>query len=309
MMSYKTIKEFSKEWGISERRIRQLIETGRVESAVKVGKSWLIPNDTKKPRDTRVSIAKDEFKIELKQSLASIDNKLKILNEKRPLSQVAIKSLRESELVDWTYNSNGIEGNTMTIKETKVVLEGITIGGKSVREHLEVINHKEAILYLEELVAGGNNLTEKDIKDIHQLVLKEIDNEKAGKYRTENVIISGATHMPPNHLIARDQMEQLPKRMEQWTRKYHPLIVAALVHGEFVKIHPFADGNGRTSRLLMNFIAMKNGFPPLVIKKEQRFEYYDALDTAHTTGDYTMFANMILEIAERALDFYLSVID
>jgi len=308
-MEYKTLKDLAKEWNISERRIRQLIEEGRIEGATKVGKSWLIPKDVAKPRDTRISIKEDEFVIEFPKELKDIDEKLALLNSKRPLPPATLKSLKANELVEWTYNSNGIEGNTLTLKETKVVLEGITIGGKSVKEHLEAINHKEAILYLEELVDKNTDLTERYIKLVHQLVLKEIDSQNAGRYRTENVIISGATHKPPEHIFVREQMEQLIIRLQSWIKKYHPLVAAALLHGEFVKIHPFVDGNGRTARLLMNFIAIKSGYPPLVIKKEQRFEYYDALDTAHTTGDYTMFANMILEIAERALDFYLSVID
>ena len=307
-MEYKTSKEIAKEWNISERRIRQLIESGRVPNAQKAGRNWLIPSDAAKPRDARVSEEQDEFVITLPQNLEAINKKLDLLNGKRPLPQAALKSLKASELVDWTYNSNGIEGNTLTLKETKVVLEGITIGGKSVKEHLEAINHKEAILYLEELAGKNKPLTEIDIKNIHQLVLKEIDNENAGRYRTENVIISGAAHIPPSHMVVRDRMEQLILRLTEWLKKYHPLVVSALLHGEFVKIHPFVDGNGRTARLLMNFIAIKNGYPPVVIKKEQRMEYYDALDIAHTTGNYTAFVKMICELAEKALDFYLSII-
>jgi len=307
-MDYKTSKEIAKEWNISERRIRQLIEKGRVPNARKVGKNWLIPSDAAKPRDTRMSVKQDEFIIALPSNLENINKKLELLNSKRPLPQATLKSLKESELVDWTYNSNGIEGNTLTLKETKVVLEGITIGGKSVKEHLEAINHKEAILYLEELINKNKPLTEIDIKNIHQLILKDIDNENAGRYRIENVIISGAVHIPPNHIIVPEQMERLMIRFNKWTKKYHPLVVSTLLHGEFVKIHPFVDGNGRTARLLMNLIAIKNGYPPVVIKKEQRMEYYDALDTAHTTGNYTAFVKMICELAEKALDFYLSII-
>ena len=308
-MEFKTVKDFVKLWGISERRIRQLIEEGRIPNSQRVGKSWLVPSDAKKPRDTRVSLKQDEFIIDLPKNLDAVDKKLNVLNSKRPLSTATLKSFKASELVDFTYNSNGIEGNTLTLKETKVVLEGVTIGGKSVKEHLEAINHKEAILYLEELVKEKGSLTEVDIKNLHQLVLKEIDNKNAGRYRTENVIISGATHIPPNHMVVHDQMEQLILKLNGWTEKYHSLIVSALLHGEFVKIHPFVDGNGRTARLLMNFVAIKNGYPPIVIKKEQRMEYYDALDNAHTTGNYTMFVKMVFELAEKALDFYLSVIE
>jgi len=183
-MKYKSLKELATEWNISERRIRQLIEEGRIEGAVKIGKSWLAPSDTAKPRDARVSVKSEEFIIELPSTLKDIDKKLALLNIKRPLPTATLKSLKENELVDWTYNSNGIEGNTLTLKETKVVLEGITIGGKSVVEHLEAINHKEAILYLEGLVSKDVDLTERDIRSIHQLILKEIDADNAGRYRT-----------------------------------------------------------------------------------------------------------------------------
>ena len=164
-------------------------------------------------------------------------------------------------------------------------------------------------MYLEELVNKDSTLTEHYIKNIHHLVLKEIYNENAGCYRTENVVISGATYIPPNYLIARDQMEKLPDWLSTWTKMYHPLVVSTLLHGEFVKIHPFVDGNGRTARLLMNFVTMQNGYPPLIIKKEQRIEYYDALDMAHTTGNYTAFVALIMKLADNALDFYLSVIE
>ena len=309
-MQYKTLGDLAREWNVSERRIRQLVKKGRIEGATKVGKSWLVPNDVVKPRDARTSVKTDEkFVIELqKPLLATIDKKLALLNSRRPLPAATLKSLRANELIEWTYNSNGIEGNTLTLKETKVVLEGITIGGKSVKEHLEAINHSEAILYLEELAHKNSELTERDIKNIHQLILREIDSENAGRYRTENVIISGATHKPPEHFLLRDQMEQLILSLGSWTNKYHPLVVAALLHGEFVKIHPFVDGNGRTARLLMNFFAIKNGYPPLVIKKEQRVEYYDALDIAHTTKNYTAFAHLVVTLADKALDFYLGVV-
>ncbi|MDD4237948.1 MAG: Fic family protein [Desulfotomaculaceae bacterium] len=160
----------------------------------------------------------------------------------------------------WTYNSNAIEGNTLTISETRVVLEGITIGGKTIREHLEVINHKDAILFLEELVNNNEHLSEWNIKNIHRLVLKNIDDENAGRYRTENVIISGAKHRPPGHYLIKDQMEQLVKDCNGHWQKLHSIERATLLHGEFVKIHPFVDGNGRTARLLLNFELIKK--PP-----------------------------------------------
>lgn len=303
-----TIKEASDKWNISERRIRQLIQDGRIEGAIKIGTTWDIPNDSSKPIDKRIKL-EDNFTINLSDNyFEKIDNKKSLLDSKRPIPKETLNSLRENYVLEWTYNSNAIEGNTLTLIETKVVLEGITVGGKSMREHLEAINHKEAILFLEDLVKENNELSEFDIKTIHSLVLKGIDNSNAGKYRTENVIISGATHKPPESILVPEQMEQLILRYNEWITQYHPLIIAALLHGEFVKIHPFIDGNGRTSRLLLNFEAIKNGYPPIIIKNEMRPQYYESLDKAHITGDYTDFIKLVVEAEERSLDLYLKVI-
>ena len=172
------------------------------------------------------------------------------------------------------------------------------------REHLEAINHKEAIDYLEEIVGDNTELSESDIKNLHAIVLKGIDAENAGRYRTENVIISGATHIPPESMMIPELMEKLIYRYDEWKEKYHPIIVSALLHAEFVKIHPFIDGNGRTARLLMNFEAMKNGYPPIIIKTEERHKYYDALDKGALTGDYTDFVKMVAKEAEEMMDLY-----
>lgn len=237
----------------------------------------------------------------------AIDLKKHMLDKSRPLSRHTLKSLRENVLVEWTYNSNAIEGNTLTISETKVVLEGITVGGKTIREHLEAINHRDAILFLEELVKKNDLLTEWNIKNIHHLVLKNIDNENAGRYRTENVIISGAKHRPPEHYLVKEQMEQLVKNCNGTWQKLHPVKRATLLHSEFVKIHPFVDGNGRTARLLLNFELMKKGYPPIIIKKEIRSQYYDALDMAHTTGNHEIFTKLVAGCVEASLDLWLSV--
>lgn len=303
------IKEASKKWNISERRIRKLIQEGRIEGATKIGTTWIIPDETNKPIDKRF---KDEenFIINLPDDyFKSVDEKLVKLNSKRPLSKATLKSLEENNILNWTYNSNAIEGNTLTLRETKVVLEGITIGGKSVKEHLEVINHKEAILFLEELVQKDENISEWNIKNIHNLILKEIDNENAGKYRMENVKILGVSKNPIDYLKVPEEMERLINRYEQNWKSYHPLIKAALLHGEFVFIHPFIDGNGRTARLLMNFEAMKSGFLPIIIKNENKIKYYDSLGKAMSEHNYTDFIKLIVEEENKILDQYLEIID
>lgn len=308
-MEFMTTKEAVKKWNISERRIRQLLQDGRIEGAVKNGNSWNIPVDAIKPVDKRV-IKPDstEFIIDLEDNYFNeVDQIKRELDNKRPIPKETLKSLEESINLEWTYNSNGIEGNTLTLRETQVVLEGITVGGKSIKEHLEAINHEKAILYLNDLLKENNPISEWNIKGIHQLVLKDIDDENAGRYRRENVTIKGATHIPPDYLKVPELMEKLVLNYENWNN-FHPIIQAALLHGELVKIHPFVDGNGRTSRLLMNLDLMNHGFNPVIIKKEDRLEYYESLDKAHTTGDYTDFVKLITKLEIEMLKKYLKLL-
>ena len=308
-MEYMTTKDAVKKWNISERRIRQLLADGRIEGAVKVGNSWNIPIDALKPVDKRI-VKPDEnnFIINLEDNFFNeVDNLKKELDSKRPIPKETLKSLKESINLEWTYNSNGIEGNTLTLRETQVILEGITVGGKSIKEHLEAINHEQAILFLDELVKDNEPITEWNIKNIHGLILKEIDNENAGKYRGENVTIKGATHIPPDYIKVPELMEKLILNYETWNN-YHPIIRAALLHGELVKIHPFVDGNGRTSRLLMNLDLMNSGYNPVIIKKEDRLKYYEALDKAHTTSDYTDFVKLVTKLEVDMLKKYLELL-
>ena len=307
-MKYMATKEAVIKWNISERRIRKLLQDGRIEGAVKVGNTWNIPVDASKPIDKRNIKNDNDFKFNLgKTYFDKVDELNNKLNSKRPFSKETLKSLRNSINLEWTYNSNGIEGNTLTLRETQIVLEGITVGGKTLREHLEVINHEKAIEYIEDLVKEKNPVTEWNIKNIHQLVLKEIDDKKAGKYRSENVAIMGATHTPPDHLIVPELMEKLILNYQKWN-KYHPIIKAALIHGELVKIHPFIDGNGRTSRLVMNLSLMNSGYLPVIIKKENRLEYYNALDKAHTTSDYTDFVKLVTNLEIEMINKYLNLL-
>ncbi len=308
-MEFMTTKEAVEKWNISERRIRQLLQDGRIEGAVKVGNSWNIPIDAEKPVDKRIIKADDnKFIIDLDDNyFEEVDSLKRKLDSKRPIPKETLKSLRESINLEWTYNSNGIEGNTLTLRETQVVLEGITVGGKSIKEHLEAINHEKAILFLDDLVKDNEPISEWNIKNIHQLILKDIDNENAGRYRKENVTIKGATHIPPDYLKVPELMEKLILTYNTWN-EYHPIIQAALLHGELVKIHPFVDGNGRTSRLLMNLDLMNSGYNPVIIKKESRLKYYEALDKAHTTGNYTDFVKLVTKLEVEMLKKYLELL-
>jgi len=233
-----------------------------------------------------------------------LDSLKRKLDSFRPLPPDVVANLHEDMILRWIYNSNAIEGNTLTLKETKVVLEGITVGGKSLREHFEAINHKEAILHLEELVRKNEPLSEWQIKSLHQLVLRNIDDANAGRYRTVNVIISGASHRPPEHYKVAGEMSDLLTWYESEGLSLHPVKRAARLHADFVKIHPFADGNGRTARLIMNLELMKAGFPPSVLLVEKRLSYYETLDKAAVHGDHEPFITLVIESVEQSFEPY-----
>lgn len=231
------------------------------------------------------------------------------LDTKRPLPLYTVASLREKIALDWTYHSNAIEGNTLTLRETKVVLEGITVGGKTLREHCEAINHRDAILYVEAIVANQEPLTERTIKDIHALVLKGIAPDEAGRYRRENVVISGASSTPPDFLHVHEAMKVFHTWCETSNQiGINPIARAAELHTRFVEIHPFVDGNGRTGRLLLNLSLMQAGYPPAIIQKEERNRYYDVLDEACITHCYDGVTLLVAEAVKRSLDTYLGLL-
>lgn len=223
----------------------------------------------------------------------AIDDLKNKLDQRRPLSPAMVKNLQEDLIIRWTYHSNAIEGNTLTLLETKVILEGITVGGKALREHFEAINHRNAIYYVEDIIHKEEQFSEWQIRNIHQLILKNIDDENAGRYRQQNVLISGATSTPPDYTLLNDKMGQLINWYETEAYKLHPIERAAKVHADFVGIHPFIDGNGRTSRLLMNLELMKAGYPPCVITVENRLAYYEALDQWMTHGKTEAFIQLV----------------
>lgn len=241
----------------------------------------------------------------MKQMLSKIDQMTREIEQKRPFPPHVIQNLQDHLIVEWTYHSNSIEGNTLTLSETKVVLEdGITIGGKSVKEHLEALNHKEAIYLLVDMVKKKEPFSERVIKDLHALILRGINRQFADVYRNTNVMISGAKHIPPDALAVAEQMNNLIDWYDHEGQQLHPVERAAILHSLFVKVHPFVDGNGRTARLLLNMELMKFGYVPIVIKKEQRLRYYQALDYSHVENNYSDFFSMIAEMELERLQFY-----
>lgn len=240
----------------------------------------------------------------LDKTLERIQEKKTELDTLRPLPSYALKSIKESMTLEWIYNSNSIEGNTLTLQETKMIIkEGFTIKGKSLREHFEAVNHQDAIEYIESLVSKDYILTEKDILNVHELVLKQIEKEIAGRFRTSGVRISGANFVPPNALKVNEYITELI----DWVNVSDLNIVlkSAIFHHRFVWIHPFFDGNGRTVRLIFNLLLMKEGFPPAIILKNDRKKYYDALNQANN-GDYSKLVLLVLQALERSVDIYLS---
>lgn len=225
---------------------------------------------------------------------------------KDTLHEVTIESYNNAFEVEFTHNSTAIEGNTLTLMETKVVLEdGISVGGKAIREIYEVLNHKKAFRYVKQCINEGLPLSEKIVKDIHALVMENII--VGGIYRNEEVVISGASHIPP----ARNEMYIQIKNFFadlMYKKDLNPIEIATWTHAEFVRIHPFQDGNGRTSRLIMNYQLMSYGFLPISIAKENRLDYYNALDKYAAHGILDDFTKIIAELEEAQLDKYISTI-
>lgn len=239
------------------------------------------------------------------------------LSSLRPLNSGELKRLNEEFAVNNTYNSNAIEGSTLTLRETAMILqEGVTIAEKPIKEHLEAIGHKDAFEYIIELTDSNTALSERVIKDIHSLVLMS-DRENRGVYRKVPVMIMGSEHTPPQPYLVPKLIEQLvPKLIEQLVIDYNDHIdtnniihSVALLHLKFESIHPFIDGNGRTGRLLLNFELMKKGFLPINIKFTDRIKYYDCFDDYRKNGTEDMLTDLIADYEQQELERYISIIE
>lgn len=248
---------------------------------------------------------------DIKELLNEADVLKEQLSTLRPLPEEALKKIQDALDIEYTYESNRIEGNTLTLQETALVVnEGVTISGKSMREHLEAINHTEAINYIKDIAKQDIEISERTIKEIHALILHGIDRENAGRYRTVPVMISGSTHIPPQPYLIEKQMEDFMLRFRQMEEeKVHPVLVAAYLHDELVRIHPFIDGNGRTSRLLMNLYLLRNGYVIITLKgsNDAKIKYYKALEKSHTEHLTEDFQQLVVEAEIAALQKYLSI--
>lgn len=294
---YMTTKQAAERWGISDRRIRVLCSDGNIPGAYQEGRGWKIPIDASKPTDRRYK-SKESI-------LLQIERKKKELDSKRPLTEGEIERLNEEFIVEYTYNSNAIEGNTLTLRETDLVLRGLTIDQKPLKDHMEAVGHKEAFEFLKELVKKNVPLSESIIKQIHYLVLADKKDDR-GVYRKVPVRILGAKNEPVQPYLIKPKMEQLLRDFE----KSDENIVTKLArfHIVFESIHPFIDGNGRTGRLLVNLELMKAGYPPIDIKFADRIAYYNAFDEYHVKHNLSAMENLFAGYINSRLDMYLKIL-
>lgn len=245
---------------------------------------------------------------EVEEVINEADDLHEKLQAKRFLDNHRIVEALEME---YTYESNRIEGNTLTLMETDLVInEGLTISGKSMREHLEAINHKDAIEYVKHLVTDKITLSKSELLMIHNLILRGIYPEEAGKYRSVPVSISGSKHMPPQPYLVEKQMEDYFLWYDQNRVHLHPIVLAAEMHERLVTIHPFIDGNGRTARLIMNLILLQNGFVIANIKGDltTRMEYYKSLEEVQAGGSKERFVKFIANAEKASLQNYVSIL-
>ena len=295
---FMTVKEASAKWGISDRRIRVLCAEGKISGAIKEGKSWKFPVDTVKPSDRRYKSNES--------LLTLIDKKKKELDNRRPLTEGEIERLNEEFTIEYTYNSNAIEGNTLTLRETDLVLRGLTIDRKPLKDHMEAVGHKEAFEFVSELVKQNEPLSERIIKQIHFLVLVGNKDDR-GVYRKVPVRIMGAKHEPVQPYMIEPKMEELLKSFMEG--KEHIITKLARFHIEFEGIHPFIDGNGRTGRLLVNLELMKAGYPPIDIKFTDRMEYYKAFDEYHENHNLYAMEHLFASYVNSRFDMYLKILE
>ncbi|MCX6774029.1 MAG: Fic family protein [Candidatus Micrarchaeota archaeon] len=234
-----------------------------------------------------------------------LDERLNKLNSLRPLSPAVLERLREKFEIDMTYHSNAIEGNRLSLRETWLVLnKGITVRGKSVKEHLEATNHREAIDLLEKFADSKKEITEKDVLDLHALILDKIDPSNAGFYRHESVFIHGSKLQLPKWKEVPMLMKKVYAELNSKDKGIKAIYSAVSIHHDVARIHPFVDGNGRLARLLMNLRLMRAGFPPTILRKEERRAYYSALEKADG-GDFRALAMIIGKDIRKALDLYI----
>ena len=298
-MNYIKVSKAAEKWGISTRRVRLLCSQGKIDGVIRKGNLYMIPENAMKPLDGRSN---------KRNVLIDIQRKRERLTELRPLTQGEVERLAEEFMIEFTYNSNAIEGNTLTLKETALALEGMTINQKPLKDHLEAVGHRDAFLYVQDIAKHGLPLSETVIKNIHALVLMNRPDDK-GVYRRIPVRIVGAYTEPVQPYLIEPKMSELLAANEERKNTMNDIERIALFHLEFEGIHPFIDGNGRTGRLILNLDLIRNGYPPINVKFTDRKRYYDAFDAFYKHGDSAAMTDLIAEYVDFRFDDYFSVLE
>ena len=298
-MNYIKVSKAAEKWGISARRVRLLCANGKIDGVIRKGNLYMIPENAMKPLDGRTN---------KKNILLDIQRKRERLSEMRPLTQGEVERLAEEFMIEFTYNSNAIEGNTLTLKETALALEGMTIDQKPLKDHLEAVGHRDAFLYVQDVAKQELPLSETVIKNIHALVLMNRPDDK-GVYRRIPVRIMGAYTEPVQPYMIEPRMAELLSANEERKNTMTDIERIALFHLEFEGIHPFIDGNGRTGRLILNLDLIRNGYPPINVKFTDRKRYYDAFDAFYKDNDPTPMTELIAEYIDLRFDDYFVVLE
>lgn len=298
-MEYIKVAKAAEKWGISPRRVRILCSEGKIEGVIRKGKLYMIPENAQKPRDGRLSKC---------NILDEIEEKKAKLDAMRPLTPGEIKRLREEFMIEFTHNSTAIEGNTLTLKETAMVLEGMTIDQKPLKDHVEAVGHRDAFLYVCDIATQEAPLNEPTIKNIHSLVLMNQPEDK-GVYRKIPVRIMGAFTEPVQPYLIEPKITELLASNEERKATMSVIERVVLFHLEFEGIHPFIDGNGRTGRLLLNLELIRNGYPAINVKFTDRRRYYDAFDSYYRDGNSMPMIELVAEYVSERFEDYFRVLE
>ena len=305
-MEYLTVTQAAEKWGISTRRVRLLCANGEIDGVIRKGKLYMIPVETEKPFDKRKLPNKRKYG-KFADIFTAIDVKRAKLDSMRPLTAGEAQRLRDEFMVDFTYNSNAIEGNTLTLKETAMVLEGMTIDRKPLKDHLEAVGHRDAFLYIEDIAQNKVRLRDAEIKAIHSLVLMNRPDDK-GVYRRIPVTSAGAYNEPVQPYLIEPKLVELLSENEKRKKTMHPVERISRFHLEFEGIHPFIDGNGRTGRLILNLELIRSGYPAINVKFVDRRRYYDAFDAFYRDGKADDMVLLVAEYVGERLDRYLEIV-
>jgi len=297
-MEYIKVSEAAKKWNISDRRVRLLCAEDKIPGAIKNGGIYLIPSDAEKPIDGRAKSSK---------LIDEVEEKKEYLSTLRPLTKGEIEKLREEFMIEFTYNSNAIEGNTLTLNETAMALSGMTIDQKPLKDHMEAVGHRDAFLFVLDIASKEIPLDESVIKQIHSLVLIDRPEDK-GTYRKIPVKIMGAYTQPVQPYLIDEKIKELLTLDEKRKGSLSDIERIALFHLQFEGIHPFIDGNGRTGRLILNLDLIRCGYPPINVKFLDRKKYYEAFDEYYKKGSPKAMTTLIANYVNEKLDEYIEIL-